>query len=212
MLYTGSSELILFYLSLAAINADNDIKPEICYNNYEVLNMAGFSSKVRELIFLVLIAFILSMGIRAAVAEVRYIPSGSMEPTIETGDKVLTLKFPYFFTDPQRGDIVVFDPPEPVPNPQKVPFIKRLVGLPGDVVEVSDGVLTVNGETFTVPGIPTPQYDYGPTTVPEGKVFMLGDNRNKSFDSHIWGFADKDNIIAKAWVVIWPPQDIGLVD
>lgn len=173
--------------------------------------MSGFASKVRETIFLIVVAFILSLGIRAAVAEVRYIPSGSMEPTIATGDKVLTLKFPYFFSEPQRGDIVVFNPPEFVPNPKGVPFIKRLVGLPGNVVEVHDGVLKVNGEAYKVNGIPVPSYDYGPVTVPDGKVFVLGDNRNKSFDSHVWGFVDEDSIIAKAWIVIWPPEDFGVV-
>lgn len=173
--------------------------------------MSGFSNKVRELIVLVAIAFVLSLGIRAAVAEVRYIPSGSMEPTIYTGDKVLTLKFPYLFSDPKRGDIVVFTPPDLVSNPKGVPFIKRLVGLPGDSVEVRQGVLRVNGKVFRVPGIPIPSYNYGPEVVPEGQVFVLGDNRNKSYDSHIWGFVDEDRIIAKAWVVIWPPGDMRVV-
>jgi signal peptidase I len=160
---------------------------------------------LRETVVLLITAFILAMGIRTAIAEVRYVPSGSMEPTIKTGDRLLTFKALYHFKEPERGDIVIFDvPKEAMLEPDSAPFVKRVVGLPGDEIEVRSGRVFVNGNEYKVPTARIPEYDYGPVKVEKGKLFVLGDNRNHSYDSHEWGQVPEDNLIAKAILVIWP--------
>lgn len=159
-----------------------------------------------EFIVLTVIAFVLAFGIRTAVAEVRLVPTGSMEPTIAIGDRLLTVKVPYYFTEPKRGDIVVFNVPKQVDlPPDSPPFIKRVVGIPGDTIEVKDGHIYVNGREYVVSSASSPKYAYGPVEVEDDMLFVLGDNRNESFDSHEWGFLPRKNVIAKAVVVIWPP-------
>ncbi|MBI4734011.1 MAG: signal peptidase I [Rubrobacteridae bacterium] len=145
------------------------------------------------------------MGIRTAIAEVRFVPSGSMEPTIEIGDRLLTIKALYHFKEPARGDIVIFDvPEEAMIGKDKTPFVKRVIGLPGDVVEIRSGVVYINGKEYKVPSAKIPEYDYGPVKIEQGNLFVLGDNRNHSYDSHEWGQLPEDNVIAKAVFVIWP--------
>ncbi|MHB0976967.1 MAG: signal peptidase I [Candidatus Aquicultorales bacterium] len=162
---------------------------------------------IREYVVLVMIALALSFGIRATVAEVRVVPTGSMIPTIQVGNRLLTLKVVYYYSDPKRGDIVVFSPPENLRAKFTEPFVKRVVGLPGDTVEVRDGRTFVNGREYYVPSADIPKYTYGPATVPAGHYFMLGDNRNQSYDSHEWGFVPRENVIAKALVVFWPLEN-----
>lgn len=166
---------------------------------------------IREYAILILVALVLSFGIRTAVAEVRVVPSGSMLPTIGIGDRLLTVKLVYRFGDPQRGDIVVFDPPENLKGKFNDPFVKRVIGLPGDTVEVRDGKTFVNGREYKVPTAASPSYTYGPIKVPDGYYFVLGDNRNQSYDSHEWGFVPRENIIAKAVLVFWPPDDAKML-
>ncbi len=166
---------------------------------------------IREYAVLVLVALMLSFGIRTAVAEVRVVPSASMVPTIGVGDRLLTVKLIYRFGDPQRGDIVVFEPPESLKGRFNDPFVKRVIGLPGDVVEVRDGKTFVNGREFKVETAETPLYTYDPVRVPDGYYFVLGDNRNRSYDSHEWGFVPRENIIAKAVLVFWPPDDAKML-
>jgi signal peptidase I len=179
-------------------------------------NMKVSSDKVwsglKELVVLLVVAFILAMGIRTAIAEVRYVPSGSMEPTIEIGDRLLTIKALYHFKQPERGDIVIFDVPEEAKmEPDSAPFVKRVVGLPGDEVAVRDGRVFVNGKEYKVPTAKIPEYDYGPVKVEEGKLFVLGDNRNHSYDSHEWGQVPENNVIARAVVVIWPLSHVKVL-
>jgi signal peptidase I len=169
-------------------------------------------SGLKELVVLLVVAFILAMGIRTAIAEVRYVPSGSMEPTIEIGDRLLTIKALYHFKQPERGDIVIFDVPEEAKmEPDSAPFVKRVVGLPGDEVAVRDGRVFVNGKEYKVPTAKIPEYDYGPVKVEEGKLFVLGDNRNHSYDSHEWGQVPENNVIARAVVVIWPLSHVKVL-
>jgi signal peptidase I len=161
------------------------------------------------------LSVVLALGIRHFVAEARYIPSGSMEPTLQINDRLVIEKISYYFNPPTHGDIVVFWPPESLtaPGERRDAFIKRIVGLPGDVVEVTDGEVIRNGEVLTESYIKAPpSYQWGPEEVPPASYLVLGDNRNSSYDSHSWGFVPEENIIGRAVVRFWPPNRVGLVD
>ena len=156
----------------------------------------------------------LAIGIRSFVAEARYIPSESMTPTLQVNDRLIIDKISYNFRQPQRGDIVVFSPTETLKQQNfKDAFIKRVIGLPGEIVEVKGGRVYVNGQALREQYIEEePEYSYGPVTVPDNNYLVLGDNRNNSYDSHSWGFVPRKNIIGKAVVRFWPPNRVGEVD
>lgn len=162
----------------------------------------------------VAMAFVLSFGIRTFVAEARYIPSSSMEPTLQINDRLIIEKMTYRFDDPKRGDVIVFNATDALKAQNfNEAFIKRIIGLPGDTVEVKRGEVRVNGKLLREIYIKEkPNYNYGPVTVPEGNYLVLGDNRNNSYDSHYWGFVPKDKIIGRAFVRFWPPQRMGGID
>jgi signal peptidase I len=165
-------------------------------------------SALREGIETLALSVLLAFGIRTFVAEARYIPSGSMLPTLEVNDRLIIDKVSYDFTDPHRGDIVVFQPPDSLH--QKDAFIKRVVGLPGDVVQVKNGQVYINGEPQQESYIAAkPDYQYGPVTVPADSYLVLGDNRNESFDSHYWGFVPRDHVIGRAVFRFWPLTRLG---
>ena len=159
-------------------------------------------------------AAILAIGIRSCVAEARFIPSESMLPTLEIDDRLIIEKISYRFRKPERGDVVVFSPTDALKAEDfNEAFIKRVIGVPGDVVEVEDGDVIVNGKKLTEKYILNPpEYDYPPTTVPEGQYFVLGDNRNNSYDSHSWGFVPLENLIGRAAVRFWPLNRLGTLD
>ena len=159
-------------------------------------------SAMREFLEIVVVAVLLAVFIKTCIAGNYWIPSASMEPTIETNDKVIVTNFSYWVNDPQRGDIIVFKYPEDT----KKDYIKRCIGLPGETVEFKDSCLYVNGQLIEEPYLPEGLVfeDYGPVTVPEGCYFMCGDNRNHSADSRSWGFLPEDLIIGKAQVIYWP--------
>ncbi|MHB8860096.1 MAG: signal peptidase I [Thermoleophilia bacterium] len=163
----------------------------------------------RDVIFPLAIAFAVAMFAQATVAKPYQIPSGSMLPTIQLQDRILANRMIYRFHPVQRGDVVVFTPPAGLE--QDIPYVKRVIGLPGDTVEVRSGHTFVNGYDFPVPEATTPTYTRAPQTVPEGQMFVLGDNRNESSDSHIWGYVPMDNIIGRADVIYWPPHDFHLL-
>lgn len=166
---------------------------------------------LRETVETLGLSVLLALGIRTFVAEARYIPSGSMLPTLEINDRLIIDKVSYDFGNPQRGDIVVFRPPDALGQDEA--FIKRLIGLPGDVIEVKNGQLFVNNEPQSEPYIAAkPDYQYGPVTVPDDSYLVLGDNRNKSFDSHFWGFLPADHLIGRAVFRFWPPDRLGDLD
>jgi signal peptidase I len=167
-----------------------------------------------EIVKTVATAAILAFGIRTFVAEARYIPSSSMEPTLEINDRLIIEKLSYRFREPQRGDVVVFSPTETLKEQNfHEAFIKRVIGLPGDTVEVKNGRVYVNNFPLSENYIAEkPSYDYGPVVVPEGQYLVLGDNRNNSYDSHYWGFVPKDNLIGRAAVRFWPLNRAGGLD
>ncbi|MBM3268331.1 MAG: signal peptidase I [Candidatus Sericytochromatia bacterium] len=168
-------------------------------------------SKARETIETFAVAIGLALLVRATVAEARYIPSDSMLPTLEKGDRLIVEKISYHFSEPHRGDIVVFYPPKDSEfGKSGNAFIKRVVALPGERIGVSDGKVFVNGKAQSEPyELEPPDYEMPPREVPPGHVFVMGDNRNNSMDSHVWGFLPVKNIIGKATVRFWPPGRLG---
>ena len=159
-------------------------------------------------------ATILAFGIRTFVAEARYIPTSSMEPTLEINDRLIIEKVSYRLRSPQRGDVVVFSPTDALKKQNyNEAFIKRVIGTPGDVVEVKNGNVYVNNEKLNEKYILSPpNYKYGPIKVPEEQYLVLGDNRNNSLDSHHWGFVPLENLIGRAAVRFWPPNRLGSLD
>lgn len=138
------------------------------------------------------------------------IPSDSMLPTLQIGDGIFVDKSRNF--TPQRGDLIVFRAPKAAQNkdvPADTLFIKRTIGKPGEVVEIKKGIISVNNTPLDEPYIAAPPlYEWGPQIIPTGFYFVLGDNRNDSFDSHVWGYLPASNIIGKAYKIYWPPAHI----
>lgn len=162
---------------------------------------------------LLILSISLALFIRTFVAEARWIPSEAMHPTLQKYDRLIIDKLSYRFQNPQRGDIVVFLPTENIKqeNPKlKDAFIKRIIGLPGDKVEVKAGKVYINDRPLQEKYITqAPQYQYGDVTVPPNSYFVLGDNRNNSYDSHFWGFVPRENIIGKATKIFSPFERMG---
>jgi signal peptidase I len=179
-------------------------------------------SVAREYAEAIILAIILALFIRTFVVQAFKIPSGSMLPTLQIGDHILVLKSIYgvrlpFLNQviipvkqPKRGDIVVFIYPV---DPTK-DFIKRVVAVAGDKVEIRNKKLYINDtvikdehaffdERDSYPVVVKPRDDFGPVTVPEGKLFVMGDNRDHSYDSRFWGFVDLDVVLGKAFVIYW---------
>lgn len=164
-----------------------------------------------EAIKTIALSGVLAFGIRTFVAEARYIPSGSMLPTLQINDRLIIDKLTYEFRDPQRGDIVVFSPTDELKRQNfKDAFIKRVIGLPGDTVEVKDGQVLISGRSIPEKYIQDrPTYQFGPVKVPPDQYLVLGDNRNNSYDSHYWGFVPRKNIIGRAVIRFWPLNRAG---
>lgn len=175
------------------------------------MNSTNLREFFKELLSIVIVAFILAMILRTFVIEGRIIPSGSMLPTIQLGDRVMVNKFIYRFKDIQRGDIIVFEPPAAIN--QHEDYIKRVIGLPGDVIEVKNGVLYVNNEPQDEPYVAEPpNYEFGPVKVPDNCLFVMGDNRNMSFDSHLWNcWLTIDHVKGKAFLIYWPISHIRIL-
>jgi signal peptidase I len=164
---------------------------------------------VLEFLIILLVSFVLVFGfVRPFVVEAFWIPSASMVPTLKYGDRVLVNKFIYRFTEPERGDVIVFKSVEG----DGQDLIKRVVGVPGDEIAVRGGKLFVNGEPQKEPYVNKKYPDrsfYAPTTVPKDHVFAMGDNRANSQDSRIFGPVPEENIEGEAFLRFWPPDRIG---
>jgi signal peptidase I len=160
------------------------------------------------------ISLFLAFGIRTFIAEARFIPSGSMLPTLQINDRLIIDKISYDFSDPKRGDIIVFNPTSALEAQNfHEAFIKRVIGLPGDRVEVKEAKVYVNNIPLQENYLEaSPDYQWGPVIVPAHSYLVLGDNRNNSYDSHYWGFVPRQNIIGKAMFRFWPLNRIGEID
>ena len=163
---------------------------------------------------LVAIALLIAVVVRIFIAEPRYIPSPSMVPTLSVGDRLLVDKVSYRINVPEPGDIVVFEPPPQLQGygySASQAFIKRVVGLPGQTVQVEKGSVLIDGEPLSEPYIlEPPQYEMPAVQIPSDSLFVMGDNRNDSNDSHVWGFLPTDNVIGKAAFRFWPWSRVGL--
>lgn len=171
-------------------------------------NIKGF---IKETLSVVIIAFVLAMILRNFVIEGREIPTGSMLQTVQLQDRVWVNRFIYRFIEPQRGDVVMFDPPESLKSP--TPYLKRVIGLPGETVEIKNQKVYINGVALIEPYVSEPMnYEFGPVVVPENCLFVMGDNRNNSFDSHEWNaWLTEDRLMGKALGIYWPLKDIKLL-
>lgn len=189
--------------------------------DYNEKNLAGFPlwlrvwRQVRENLLILVIALTLALLLRTFVAEPRYIPSDSMLPTLQVGDRLIVEKVSYHFRPPTTGDIVVFDPPPQLQiqgYAKDQAFIKRVIGEPGQLVSITNGKVYLDRKPLQESYIAEPPaYKWGPVAVPSGQLFVMGDNRNNSNDSHMWGFLPKQNIIGRACFRFWPLDRIGLV-
>lgn len=180
-----------------------------------------------ELPVLALIALVVAFVLKTFVAQAYYIPSSSMEPQLHIGDRVIVSKLSYDLHDPHRGDIIVFPSPEDhsvddsawpirvvkgvfegvgLAKPEKEILIKRVIGLPGEVVQAHDGHVFINGNRLIEPYLPknVVTEPFGPTTVPAGDVWVMGDNRGNSRDSRFIGAIKESDVIGRAILKVWP--------
>lgn len=161
-----------------------------------------------EWVIIIAVAFVLSIVIRTFLVDTRIVPTGSMLPTIQLQDRLIVDRILYKYDSFERGEIIVFKAPEPAK--EELDLVKRLIGLPGEKVEIKNGKVFIEDKALYEPYINAPpDYDYGPVTVPPNSYFMLGDNRTASKDSHVWGFLPADKILGKVWIRYWPMDKFG---
>ncbi len=165
---------------------------------------------LREFLITALIALAIFVPLKATVQgyEVQY---SCMLPNIQDGDWIIVDKAIYHFGEPDRGDVVVFQPPDSLNS--EYPFVKRVIGLPGETVEVRDGAVYIDGVALDEPYVrEEPRYTMAPTAIPSGEYFVLGDNRNSANDSHNGWTVPEDNLIGKARLTYWPASRWGAID
>ena len=161
---------------------------------------------VLEILGTLILAVLIFIVVQAAM-ESRVVEGACMEPNLYTGQRVLVMKSAYWFDDPHRGDVIIFKSTQ---DPDRT-LIKRVIGMPGDNIAISDGEVYINGSLLDEP------YAHGFTSpdstkvVPAGNYFMMGDNRESSTDSRSWGMLPRENIIGKAWLCYWPLGDWHLI-
>ncbi len=162
---------------------------------------------LRDILTTLVLAVVIYFGFRMTM-QPYIVYEVCMEPNFLEGQRVIVNKLVYRFHEPERGDVIIFYPPAPY-NSSQTPFIKRIIALPGDTVEVRNGAVYVNDSKLHEPYIKEPvNYTLNRETV-KGGYFVLGDNRNIANDSHFWGTVPRQNIIGKAWLSIWPPDKWG---
>lgn len=207
----------------AGTGSEEDLEPDRQKRQTSRLRVA------LEIPVLVVVAVVIAVVVKTFIAQAFFIPSASMEPQLESGDRVVVSRLAYRLHEPRRGDIVVFDDPEQVADddgsfiawrfgrdaleavglvrPAEKELIKRVVGLPGETIEGREGVVHIDDRPLFEPYLPESVVmpDFPATTVPEGHVFVMGDNRTNSKDSRIVGPVPVDSIVGRAIARIWPP-------
>lgn len=179
-----------------------EVIPDPNPNDFSPEN-GGVKRFLLDILETVMLAVVLFLGINAVSARIR-VESISMQPTLYDGDFVIVNRLAYKLGSPQRGDIIIFHYP---PDPDREPYIKRVIGLPGDTVRVQGGKVYINDVPIRESYIKAaPTYE-NIWKVPPDSLFVLGDNRNNSSDSHSWGMVPLENVIGKAEVVYWPPSE-----
>lgn len=168
----------------------------------------GFRRVILDILETLILSAVLFLGINAVSARIR-VESISMQPNLYAGDFVIVNKLAYKLGKPARGDIIVFRYP---PDPSQVPYIKRVIGLPGDEVHIADGNVYINGNLLSEPYLTVTTSRGGDWKVPENALFVMGDNRNNSSDSRAWGMVPMENVIGKALLVYWPPKNWALLN
>jgi signal peptidase I len=161
---------------------------------------------IRDFLIAALLAICVFFSLQAMLFQC-IIHQTSMTPTIVEGQRIFINKTAYFFNTPCRGDIIVFDP---VQRESEIPLIKRVIGLPGENIAVKGGLVYIDGSPLSEPYLKElPRYTLEGFTIPNNHYFVLGDNRNCSYDSHCGWTVERDAIIGKAWISIWPPDTLG---
>jgi signal peptidase I len=155
----------------------------------------------------ILLALVLFLVINALSARVR-VENISMKPTLQPGEFLLVNRVAYKIGEPDIGDIIVFH----APGPSDLDYIKRVIGLPGDHVKISDGTVYVNDQPLYEPYIADPPRYSGEWDVPSNQLFVLGDNRNNSSDSHMWGFVPFEDVVGRALLIYWPLPEATLLN
>jgi signal peptidase I len=163
----------------------------------------GLPRIIKDILEIVVISAVLFISINAVSARIR-VESVSMQPTLFAGNFVVVNKLSFRLGEPERGDIIVFKYP---PNPAQDPYIKRVIGLPGEQLRIEDGKVYIDGARFTETYISVNTKQGGDWNIPQDAIFVMGDNRNNSSDSRAWGVVPYENIIGKAVLVYWPPQN-----
>ena len=192
----------------------------------------------KEIPLLIGLAILIAFLVKTFVAQAFYIPSGSMIPQLDIGDRVVVSKVSYDLHDPNRGDIIVFDAPPNAPGvtqgskstgvgrvvrnifesigvlqPSTEEYIKRIIGLPGETVQGKDGHVFINGQELVEPYLPpgTTTSDFGPITVPKGGLWVMGDNRTNSSDSRVFGAIRRRTVVGRAILRVWPIHRIAFL-
>jgi len=205
--------MYIFYLAIGLIIASAVLR-------YFIKKEKGSSKRGKALKFIfeyadsARSASILALIIVTLIVQTFKIPTGSMIPTLNIGDHLMVNKFIYYFTKPKRGDVIVFVYPV---NPKK-DFIKRLIGLPGETIQIKDGSVFINGEELKIPKAIAERYYYnegmygeGLIKIPDNTYFVMGDNTINSKDSRFWGFVPKKNLLGKAFFVYWPLTKMRII-
>lgn len=179
--------------------------------------MAKILSFCKDFVVIFVCALLLSLVIKTFLIDNRLIPTSSMVPTVPTNGRILVNRLIYDFGEPKFQDIVVFEPTETtkIEVGRDDDMLKRVIGLPGDVVQVLDAQLYVNGQAIDEPYLAEQMtYEFGPVTVSEDSVLLLGDNRNVSFDAHMWSnpFVPMENVKGKAFFLYWPTSQFGFLN
>jgi len=164
----------------------------------------------REILETLFLAGIIAFLLNSFIVQLYWIPSPSMEPTLLVGDRVVVSRMSYWNNEPERGDIVVFK----FPQDEKLNLTKRIIGLPGETLTIKDNQVYINNEALKEAYVPPQKKvpDFGPVLIPTGQYFMMGDNRDNSADSRVWGFVTKKQIKGKAKFRYWPFARAGKIE